>query len=230
MKTKWFVPLLSLLLLFTALHPLSMAAEPLPPRLEVMGRGAVAAEPDTAVITFAVETNRPRASDAMAENAANADKLLKALKALMGEKDKIQTAGYNVYPVYDRGDRLRPAGYRVSNSVVLETRAIDRVGRLIDAAAGAGVGSVRGLQFKSSRESEIGKEAAVIAVKEARETAEMLARAAGVSIKGVREIRYTPRHAAPVFKAEAAMARASTPVEPGEISIEAEVTVVFDIE
>lgn len=207
------------------------AAEQTPSELEVVGSGVVYADPDIAVLAFAVESNRRSAADAVAENAKKADALLKALKDLMEEQDKIQTSGYSVSPVYDRDNRLRPSGYRVSNQVVVETRQIDKVGAFIDAAANAEAGSMGSLQFRSSQEADHLRQAAIQAVNQARETAEALAQTAGVTIQGIRQIRYIPQ-GQPVarFMAEAAMARAQTPIEPGELTVQAEVTMVFAIE
>ncbi len=219
------------LMLCLSVAPLARAAEQAPPRLEVVGSGVVYAKPDIAVLSFAVETNRPRAADAVVENAQKADTLLKALKNLMGKEDKIQTSGYSVHPVYNQGDRLRPSGYRVSNRVVVETRQIENVGDFIDAAASSGSGSMGSLQFRSSQEAEYQRQAAAQAVGRARETAETLAKAAGVSLKSIRQIRYMPQGRPMArFMAEAAVARAQTPIEPGELTIEAEVTMVFEIE
>lgn len=221
----------ALLILCLGIAPLAGAAEQMPPQLEVVGRGAVYAKPDIAVLSFAVETNRSRAADAVTENAQKADTLLKALKGLMGKEDKIQTSGYRVYPVYDKSDRLRPSGYRVSNRVVVETRQIENVGDFIDAAASAGAGSMGSLHFRSSQEAEYRSQAAAQAVGQARQTAETLSKAAGVSIKSIRQIRYMPQgRPGAGFMAEAAVARVQTPIEPGELTIEAEVTMVFDIE
>ncbi|MFZ7124974.1 MAG: SIMPL domain-containing protein [Desulfobacterales bacterium] len=207
------------------------AAETEPPGLEVVGRSAVAVQPDTAVLVFAVETNRPKAADAVAENAQKAEALLSALKSLMASGDRLQTSGYTVHPVYDSGERLRPSGYRAANRVTLETRRIDRTGDFIDAAAEAGAGRMDGLQFKSSREAEAAREAATQAVREARMTAESLAAAAGVSIRSVRRIRYVHGFPTPVIRAEMMATRvAATPIEPGDIPVEAEVSVTFDIE
>lgn len=183
-----------------------------------------------AVIAFTVESNRPRGSEAVEENAEKSKALFDALKGRLGGGDRIQTGSYSVSPVYDNGDRLRPAGYRVRNQIIVETHSIEKTGALIDAAASAGASGMGGLVFKSSRESEYELKAAALAVKNARRTATALAEAAEVSIRRVRQIHYTPRHPAPRLMAEARMAAASTSIEPGELSIGAEVMMVFDIE
>lgn len=221
----------AVLVLSSGVMHLAGAVEQASSQLEVVGSGAVYAKPDIAVLSFAVESNRRSATEAVTENAKKADLLLQALKDLMGERDKIQTSGYSVSPVYDRDNRLRPSGYRVSNQVVVETRQIDRVGSFIDAAANAEAGRMGSLQFRTSQEADYLEQAAVKAVNQAQQTAEALAQAAGVSITGIHQIRYLPQGQPMVrFMAEAAMDRAQTPIEPGELTLTAEVTMVFEIE
>jgi uncharacterized protein YggE len=210
---------------------LAGAAEQMPRQLEVVGNGVVSAIPDVAVLSFAVESNQRSAADAVAENAKKADTLLQTLKDLMGEKDKIQTSGYSVSPIYDRDNQLRPSGYRVSNQVTVETRQTDKVGAFIDAAAKAEAGRMNSLQFRTSQEADYLRQAAAQAVAQARQTADVLAKAAGVSIKGIHQIRYLPQGQPVVrFMAEAAMAMPQTPIEPGELTLTAQVTMVFAIE
>jgi uncharacterized protein YggE len=206
------------------------AQAPPPAVLEVTGHGAVGAEPDTALLTLAVDTSHRRAAEAVVENARLSEALLKALRGLMGPEDQVGTSGFSVSPIYDDQQRLAPSGYRVSNQVLLETRRVKQVGDFIDAAAGLGAGRIGGLQFKASNEEALADEAAALAVRQARRTAEVLARAGEVSIRRVREIRSLSRAPAPRFRAEAAVLRSATPIEPGELTIEAEVTVVFELE
>lgn len=217
------------LILSLNIAALAGAAEPMPRQLEVVGSGVVYATPDIAVLSFAVESSQRGAANAVTENAKKADTLLQALKNLMGEQDKIQTSGYSVSPVYDRDNRLRPSGYRVSNQVVLETRQIDKVGAFIDAAASAEAGRMDSLQFRTTQEAEYLRQAAAQAVNQARQTAGVLAKAAGVTIKGIRQIRFLPQ-GQPVVRFMAASAMPQTPIEPGELTLTAEVTMVFAIE
>jgi uncharacterized protein YggE len=229
MKVNPFNVAAALIAALFACHPAG-AQETSPSTLTVNGRAVVSAVPDMSVIAFTVESNRPRGAEAVEENAAKSKTLIDALKRRLDSGDQIRTGNYSVSPVYDKEDRLRPAGYRVRNEIIVETRSVQNTGELIDAAAAAGASGMGGLVFKSSREGEYEVEAAALAVKNARRTAAALAEAAGVSIRGVRQIQYSPRHPAPRFMAEARMADASTPIEPGVLSIEAEVMMVFDID
>jgi hypothetical protein len=226
---------LALLLGFT---PIVFAQEttvvaPLPERkatLEITGRAAVVVKPDMALMAFTVETNARQAAEAVAGNAQKTETLLQALRQIMGPEDKLQTAGFNLQPVYDKTDRLRPTGYRVGNRVTLETRQMDQIGAFVDQAAESGAGNIGSLQFRTSREAHHQAEAAVRAVGQARSDAQKLAQAAGLTLERVLEIRYAPQGPPGVFRERASLAVGRTPVEIGDLTIEAQVTMLFAID
>lgn len=229
------VALFSLLIAIHLFMPATVSAEdaleapPAPPgTLEVAGRAAVLVKPDTALMAFSVESNARLAANAVAENARQTEALLKALRAIMGEGDNLQTASVNLQPVYDKSDNLRPSGYRVNNRVSLETRQMDKIGDFIDAAA-SGAGRISGLNFRSSQEADHRTRAAVLAVKRARSDARELAAAADVRLGRVITIRYAPQGPPGVFYEKATLAMGRTPVEIGDLSIEADVAMVFEI-
>jgi uncharacterized protein YggE len=203
---------------------------PAPATLEVAGRASVVVQPDMALLAFTVETNARQAQDALAGNAQKTEMLIAALRKTMGDEDRLQTASFNLQPVYEKDDRLRPSGYRVSNRVSLETIQMGKIGQFIDQAAGAGAGMISSLQFRSSREAEYRTEAAVLAVGQARVEAQKLAQAAGVRITRVSQIRYTPQGLPGIFYEKAALAARRTPIEIGDLTIDAEVSMVFEIE
>lgn len=198
--------------------------------LEVMGRAAIQVQPDIARIAFTVETNARQASEAVSGNAQKTETLLKALRKIMGPEDKLQTTRFNLQPVYDKNDRLRPSGYRVGNRVTVETLQMEKIGDLIDAAAASNAGQISNLQFRTTREADYRLEAAVLAVAQARADALKLAHAAVVVLGPVLRIRYAPQGAPAVFYEKATMAMSRTPIEIGDLSIEAEVSMVFEIE
>lgn len=201
-----------------------------PATLEVIGRADVTVQPDIALVAFAVETNAREAARATAENARKTEALLKVLRPIMGSNDKLQTTGYNLQPVYDKNDRRRPSGYRASNRVALKTVQLEKIGDFIDQGAASGAAQISRLQFSTARLSEHRTQAAVLAVDKARSNAEKLARAAGVALKRVMRIRYAPPAPPGVFRERAALAMGPTPIEIGDLTIEAEVTMVFEIE
>ena len=100
----------------------------------------------------------------------------------------------------------------------------------IDTAADAGSNRIGQLRFRHSRSEALGRQAAVLAVQQARRIAEDLAQAAGVTITRVQRISYGSHPRPGPMRAEMAMARSATPIEVGALSIERQVLVVFAIE
>lgn len=234
MRKHYMSRLVMLITAFVVWFPGNLSADDLAPQtnatLEVVGHAAILIQPDVALIAFTVETNARQASEAVSENAQKTETLLKALRQTMGSEDKLQTTNFNLQPVYDKDDRLRPSGYRVGNRVTIETIQLGKIGDFIDAAAESGAGKISNLQFRTTREENHRSEAAALAVGQARVNAQKLAQAAGVVIGRVLRIRYAPQGGPGVFYEKATLAMSRTPIEIGDLSIEAEVTMVFEIE
>jgi uncharacterized protein YggE len=198
------------------------------PTIEVVGKARIMVMPNVATISFAVETNSPKARDAVGQNAEQTTRVLNALRRISGQKTKIRTSGFSLSPVYEEKRRLRPSGYRVRNTVVVETKNLDKVGSLIDEASNAGASGIGSLTFSTDKEESLRKDAAAEAVRDAMKSAENLAKAADLSIQRIIKISYAPRM--PVLRSMvvAAAERVTTPIEIGQIPVEASVNVVFE--
>jgi len=208
--------------------------------ISVTGRGEVKATPDRMALTFAVETTAPRAAEAAAENAKRSAAVAAAVKALLAADDTVSTTRYSIEPRYETprpGEAREPriTGYVAHNEVQVESRQIDRVGALIDAATAAGANRVGGLQLSVSKQSELTRTAIEKAGADARGQAESVAKGLGVRLKGLLSASTSPV-AVPVFRRFEANAMAGemratrTPIEPGELSIAATLQVTYEIE
>lgn len=206
----------------------------------VTGQGEVTAAPDLVIVAVSVETTAPKAADAVSENAARSAKVAATLKTLIGKDDKLTTTRYSLDPRYEQGKPGQPAepritGYVAHNEVQVETHKIDGVGALIDAAIAAGANRVSSLQFTLSNRNEQLRAALEKAGAEARAQADSVAKALGVKLKGVvSATTSTAPTVQPRFfegRAMAAMeARAPTPIEPGTVSVSANLQVTYEIE
>lgn len=205
--------------------------------INVNGSGEVSISPDIANISFSIETNAKTASAAVKENADKTNKVLEALKSQIGEDDKLSTTGYNLSPMYEYNNQTKKSeftGYKATNTVLVKTYNLKKIGTLIDSAAEAGSNNIRGLTFDSTKRNDYRREALVKAVKDARATADTVANAAGVQITTIYQISPSYNYPVPVYRdySESKMAAAppSTPIEAGEITIKASVNMVFGIE
>ena len=193
--------------------------------LTVTGLGTVDAVPDEANFSFGVESRARTAQAALAANATAMDKLIAALRQA-GARD-IATQWVNVYPVSQEDGTID--GYSASNSVSA-TIGVGRAGALIDAAAGAGANQISGPGMSSSDAEKLYRDALADAVKDARERAEVLAKAAGRTLGEITAIvEGTGQVPVPYAERAALDAAVSTPVIPGKQETVAQVSVTFDL-
>ena len=202
------------------------------PTIEVLGTARIMIKPDIAILSFAVEVNAKSAQDGVRRSAEQTTRLLTALRAVTADADSLKTSAYGLYPVYSKESRLAPEGYRVQNSITLETRQLDKLGQFIDEAVKAGATGIAGPSFRSTRDEEAKREANAQALRQAIENGRALAKAAGVTIKRILSISYPSREAPRPFPMEASIAAASapSPVVVGDIPVDATVSVTFQLD
>ena len=183
--------------------------------------------PDQASFTFGVSTNAATAGAALTANAREMTKVIAALKAQQIASADIQTAEISLTPNMSR-DGAKVINFTATNSVSVTTKSIAKAGAIVDQAVGAGANLVSGPSLTPSDASLLARKALKAAIADARARAETIAAAAKVKLGRVRTV--TEESSGPVTSTpEAKVSFASTPVEPGTIKTEEDVTVTFDI-
>lgn len=202
------------------------------------GTGSVIGTPDRAQISLAVETESTDVKVAQAENAALMTKVMDALIAAGIPRDALKTTGYNIYPVYE--DLKFPAqkikAYHVSNTLTITLHDVSRTGEVIDIGVANGINQANSIQFLLSDEqaqvlrTEALKEASDRAAADARTVAAAL----GVNLTVVKSVDigggYTPVLFQNYARSDMASGAASTPIQPGDVTVTATVTVTYLIE
>ncbi len=215
--------------------------KPETPTLTVSETGTVTHVPDTAFVTFGLETAGKSLAEAQKRNSAVMSKVMDRLRDLQIDKERIQTLSFTVSPQY-RPPPNRPAdapptspeivGYVVSNMVTVEIRILDRVGAVIEEVLKAGANSFQGLHWGLRDEQSVRLSALKQAAAKAREKAAVLSEALQVKLARVLSIHEGGHMGRPA----AAMARMAmetnadyVPVSPGELKVEATVTLVYEV-
>jgi hypothetical protein len=205
--------------------------------LSVTGTGEVLATPDVAMITSGVQTQSRDVRAAQADNARIMDGLISALVSAGIDRDDIQTTGYSIYPVYD--DNLpfgqKVTSYQVTNSVRITVRDISRAGEIIDITVANGANLVQSISFSLSpeREQELRAEVLTMAVTNARADADVVALATGTTITGVQSVSVGSVYAPVAYDNRMVAASAMketvvpTPIEPGQVTVTASVSVTY---
>jgi uncharacterized protein len=205
-----------------------------PPSISTSAVGETTVVPDRATISVAVESQGQTAAAAGAENAKLQTRVIDAVKAAGVAAAQIRTSGYNVFPEYSqptgaKGPRI--SGYRAHNTVQVEIRNLETVGKVIDAVLTAGATNLGALGLYASNTDAARRDALQKAVAKARSDAEVVATAAGGSLGALLELSTEPFGVPqPIYRdmgianARVAMA-APTPVEAGEMTVQAVVHV-----
>lgn len=193
------------------------------PSISVSAQGSTRITPDRATIQIGVLSRAATAAAASSENARVAQRIIAAIKALGIGAEQISTVNYSVNPEYRHVENRSPeiTGYTVHNTVVVDVRQIDQVGRVIDASLGAGANMINSLDFYAANTEDARRAALAAAVEKARLDAEVIARAAGGTLGGLAEASVGAymipmrRENVQMLRGEVAMAAPPTPVEPG---------------
>jgi uncharacterized protein YggE len=215
--------------------------KPETPTLTVSETGTVTHAPDTAFVTFGLETTGKSLTDAQRRNSLAMRKVMDRLRDLQIDEELIQTSAFTVSPQY-RPPPNRPAdpppasteivGYIVSNMVTVEIRALDRVGTVIEEVLKAGANSFQGLHWGLRDEQAVRLNALKQAAAKAREKASVLSETLHVKlarILSVTEGGQAIRPPMPMARMAMEASAGDVPISPGELKIEATVTLVYEI-
>lgn len=193
--------------------------------MTLTGQGQVTAVPNIAVIHLGVNTRGEILTNVQAENAQITQSVIQALQR-MGVTE-IKTIQYSIDKIYDYEDgRQIDRGYNVRNILELRTSDLDRVGSIIDAAVNAGANVVELISFDVSNREYYYQQALNMAIRNAMQKAKSITINLGIAQDPVpvRIVENSSLPIQPVLRRELA---ATTPIMPGNIVIEAFVTVDF---
>lgn len=238
MRMIW---LLVLLLGFPVAVQAHDETKPETPTLTVSETGTVTHAPDTAFVTFGLDSPGKLLAEAQRQNSAVMSKVMDRLRDLPIDKELIQTSSFTVSPHYrpspKRSTDAQPAtpeivGYVVSNIVTVEIRALDKVGTVIEEVLKAGANSFQGLHWGLRDEQSARLSALKQAAAKAREKATVLSEALHVKlvrVLSVSEGGHMVRPASPAARMAMDSGAGEVSVSPGELKIEATVTLVYEI-
>ncbi len=221
--------------------PVALAQDAVPssPRtITVVGEGVVNIEPNVARTNIGVEVVRPTVEEAAAENSQIVDGLLATLTELGIPGEDIQTSGFNVYAErYGAGaptseDEVQ---YRVSNTVTVIIRDLDKVGEVLDASIKAGANNIFGVEFLLDDATAVRSEARKVAVENAQATAEELATLNGVQVGKVLSISEVVGGAGGFYNNsisnyQIGMGGAErTPIQPGQLRLTMQLQITYEL-
>lgn len=206
--------------------------------IQVSGQAQVLAVPDQAMINLGVSNDAATAAEAMDLTSKALAEVISRLKAQGIEAKDIQTQQVSLHPIWsqkvdkDTGQNHNHiTGFSASNILAVRVTDLDKLGAILGEAVADGANEFQGLQFSVQDPKPLVDQARAEAVKDAMDRAAQLAAAAGITLGDVLTI--SESSAQPYARGAnarfAVMEAASVPIEAGEISYQANVSMVFAI-
>ncbi|MBT8408530.1 MAG: SIMPL domain-containing protein [Alphaproteobacteria bacterium] len=203
-------------------------------QITVTGEGVVEAAPDMATVSLGVVSEARTAAAALRANSEDMAAILARLtEAGIADRD-MQTSGLSVNPRWDNrstsGGRPQITGFVASNQLTVRVRDLAALGGLLDSLVGEGANTLGGVGFGLQEPRPLQDEARRRAVSDARARAGLYTEAAGVTLGEVISIDEmgggVPRPQA-LGRMEMALSADAVPVAGGELSLRAQVRMVF---
>lgn len=206
----------------------------------VSGEEKIKATPDIAEITYSVYTQEKDAKTCQTENGNDVDAVLSLLKEKGIDEKDIRTNNVGLDPIYDWNNGRKITGYEMTTEIVVSSVPIDEAGTIISDSVNAGINSIDSVQYQCSNFDELYAEALKNAITSARKKADLMAEAGGKKVvamtqvqelsSGDQAVAYTSNNMKQMVVMEADSADAGTSLMPGQVEVEAEVSVTFSIE
>lgn len=247
-KCQWHEPkyILSLVLIIgvIALGVLSILREKITyqesNQMSVSAEGEIFAKPDIATISFGVQTKAyDEAVEATTAGTEKMNAVMEVFEDLDIDEKDIKTTQYNLNPVYnwlrDEGTR-ELIGYELYQSATVKIRDLEKIGDVIEAVSSAGANQVGNVNFTIDDTDQLQSQARDEAIAKAKEKAEAIADAAGISLGKIINV-YESSAPQPMYRndfayAESAMGvggKAIPDIQTGEMEVTVNVTLVYKI-
>lgn len=223
---------LVLTLVTTAMMAQNTVTEPVP-QISVSGEGKIKVAPDEALITLGVENTGKDATEVKKKNDETVDAILKAIKKNGIPASDYQTQNVSLHKNYDYNQKKY--SFYASQTISIHLKDLKKYDALMMSLVDAGVNTIQGVEFKSSKieehQSEARKKAMLDAKKKAEDYVSVLGQKVGkaIQISDNSQVSY-PR---PVYRTLAKTEMlADAPQETlaiGEIEVTANVSVSFEL-
>ena len=209
----------------------------------VSGTGEVSVVPDLVTLGLGVEAQESTVVEARAQAAEAMDSIMAVLQENGVADEDIQTRYYSIQDI-SRWNEFKEeqviTGYRVTNTVTVKMRDMEKVGEVIDAVALAGgdLTRINNIAFSVEEPEDYYEEVREKAVADARSKAEQLADFAGVKLGKTTYISEGPVSSPVIYRSAYDMAEGAiaipapvvdTSISAGEMEISLSVRIGYAI-
>ncbi len=203
------------------------------PAITVHGTGTVTLTPDMATVVLGADAQSSSAKTAQANASALMNAVIAAVKKHGIAPADMATVNVSLGAVYDYSNgSQKMTGYHAAQSLQVKVRKLSDTGSLIDDAVSAGATQIQGVSLSVADQDAATAQARTLAVADAKQKAEALAKAAGVTLGAPIALTETSSPmptAVPAYAAGAAKDM-SLSIVPGSFDVTVDVDVSYAID
>jgi uncharacterized protein len=237
-----YLPLIAL----TVCSFVASANTPLPnnPHISIVGKAQLKAKPDTVVVHMEVESLQSESAVAKKDVDERINNFLSGLSDFSINEDNVSASNLSVQPQYHYAENGKEIldGYRATRDLKVTFKDISKLNSFMDFALSTKVSQLTNIEFKSSEEETLKSEVLALAVDNAKQQGQNLAKAFGAKLGKIYSInsssnRFRNAYGAndDIERIEVSGVRFNKPSKPGKylkknIIFSSSVSVVFDLE
>ncbi len=210
------------------------------PHLVVKGEATVQKPADQFEVLLGVFTQGATSQEALNENNQKMNQVITNIKAVGLDESDFQTGRFRIQPVMRplskdaKNDKNRTIShYEVVNNIQVKTLKISLAEKILDAAVKGGANQVEKVNFSINNPQSYRDEAIMLATQYAQADAHSLATAAGVKLTRILFLSLDQWQHRPLnwtmAKMSAGGAEDGTPLESGNVEIQASVNLIYEI-
>lgn len=224
-------------LILVLASPLVSAEEPTR-QISISGSGEVRVEPDLAKVHLTAQAQSTSSTEAKALIDQQILNLIAALESVGLNEDSLTSSQISLSPRYNYRNNVQEfIGYFANRDLQISIGDLDQLNPLLDAALEQGIQGLQRIEYRSSREFEMEREARTRAIDDSRQQAAEIAEAYGARLGPVISIQYFNSNPVPVnFQApqmERAMlmadSAAAAPFSPDQLIFRDSIQVTFQL-
>ena len=222
-----------LVLVFVGTMATAQVQQNTPPQINVSGEGKILVAPDQADITIGVTNTGNDAADVKKANDVAIDNIIKYLKGQKLPAADYQTQRVNLGKNYDYTKKKNT--YVASQTIVIHLKDLSKYDALMMGLTDAGVNTIDGVSFKTSKQTQYESEARVKAVADAQKKAADYTGALGQKLGKALQVTDNTQTYYPqvmrtaMYKSEDSMNMPKETLAIGEITITANVNISYQL-
>jgi uncharacterized protein YggE len=207
-----------------------MGQSPQRSTVQSTGTASISVTPDQAQINVSAITQAATAQDAVSQNATIATNIQTQLAQALGTSGTVKTVSYSVNPTYTyaKDGTATLTGYTVTNSIQVTLNDLSITGKVIDTATQAGASRIDSLQFTLKDDTDARSQALKAATLKAKAKADAMAASVGLKTGAFLVIQESGA-VVQLLTPGGTAGTASTPVQPGQLSVTGNVTISVEL-